>query len=732
MIQSVNRFLQTQWRNPHRRAWLGVLLVLALLLPLWLQANRWYGSRLLAEEHSRLSVEAALYANAISSAVNRRTALVRGLHAFVEAELFEDNFADEFAVFANRLHLSAAGVHNIAVAPDGIVRYVYPSTKNNLAVIGYEPLRDPRPAVRQDVERAIASQQVVLSGPHELLQGGTGLIARQAVFHEEQYWGLLNIAFDLPPLLAESGLTNVSNTTDIVLRDGLSGNVIFSVGEMTETEPVRQRIPLPDEEWELVAAPSAGWQALIRPSLQLFQGSGLIILILLTGLTYLVMSRQANLEEGIRNRTQELATVNAQLEQELAHRAQVRQILEQRVAERTRELTTLLDMSQQMASVLELRPLLTIILNQLQTLVAYTEATISVRQDEVYIILDYRGSYPPAEIVGLETPMAQAPLHFGMIERGHYLLIDDMAADTPTTVEFREAAPASLENLVERVRSYLAVPLLIKQDVIGLLSMSHPQPHHFTERDVELVTAVANQAAVAIENARLYEQAHQLAALQERQRLARELHDSVSQALYGIALGARTAHTLLQRETEQSLPQALAEPLAYVLSLAEAGLAEMRALIFELRPESLETEGLTTALSKQTAALQARHHLTIETELVPEPEVPLATKEALYRVAQEALHNVVKHARAQTVVVRLWCEEATRPADAAPGHLQQTAPTIYLQIEDDGIGFDTTQAFPGHLGLRSMRERVERLGGQLQLESRPGAGTRLWARIGHS
>jgi signal transduction histidine kinase len=732
MIQSVSAFLQTQWRDPSRRAWMGALLVLALLLPLWLQANRWYESRLLAEERSRLVVETSLLANAISSAVNRRTALMRGLHAFVEAELFEENFAAEFAIFAARLQLSAAGIHNIAVAPEGIVQYVHPPTADNLAVIGYEPLLDPRPAVRQDVERAIASQQVVLSGPHKLLQGGTGLIARQAVFHEGEYWGLLNIAFDLPPLLAESSLTDLNNANDFILRNSGDGMVIFSTGNLWEAEPVHQAIPLPDGEWELIASPGGGWAALIRPSLQLFQGSGLIILLLLTGLTHLVLSRQASLEEGIRSRTQELAAVNAQLEEELAHRAQVRQILEQRVAERTRELTTLLAMSQQMTSTLELRPLLTIILNQLQTLVAYTEATISVRRDEVYIILDYRGSYPPAQIIGLETPMAQAPLHFGTIERGQYLLIDDMAADTPIAVEFREAAPASLENLVERVRSYLAVPLMITQDIIGFLGMSHLQPHHFTERDVELVTAVANQAAVAIENARLYEQAQQLAALQERQRLARDLHDSVSQALYGIALGARTAHTLLQRETEQSLPQLLAEPLAYVLSLAEAGLAEMRALIFELRPESLETEGLTTALSKQTAALQARHHLTIETELVPEPEVPLATKEALYRVAQEALHNVVKHARAQTVVVRLWCEEATRPADAAPGHLQQTAPTIYLQIEDDRIGFDTTQAFPGHLGLRSMRERVERLGGQLQLESRPGAGTRLWARIGHS
>src|SRR5690606_4762228 len=145
------------------------------------------------------------------------------------------------------------------------------------------------------------------------------------------------------------------------------------------------------------------------------------------------------------------------------------------------------------------------------------------------------------------------------------------------------------------------------------------------------------------ENARLYEQALSLAALEERQRLARELHDSVSQALYGIALGARTARTLLDRaELAAEQTETLASPLDYVLSLAEAALTEMRALIFELRPESLAMEGLVVALTRQGDALEARHNVAVTTAFGPEPELPLSTKEALFRVAQEALHNVVK------------------------------------------------------------------------------------------
>jgi signal transduction histidine kinase len=220
-----------------------------------------------------------------------------------------------------------------------------------------------------------------------------------------------------------------------------------------------------------------------------------------------------------------------------------------------------------------------------------------------------------------------------------------------------------------------------------------------------VLQSLANQLAVAIENARLYEQAGQLAALEERQKLARELHDSVSQALYGIALGARTARTLLDRGSDSA--HALHDPLDYVLSLAEAGLAEMRALIFELRPESLKTEGLAAALTKQTDALRVRHRLDVQTTLCPEPDLSLDAKEALYRIAQEAMHNIGKHARASRVEVRLAEDGA-------------------------GVGFDPTGEFPGHLGLRSMRERAERLGGTFGVDSAPGQGTRLtaWLPLG--
>ena len=252
------------------------------------------------------------------------------------------------------------------------------------------------------------------------------------------------------------------------------------------------------------------------------------------------------------------------------------------------------------------------------------------------------------------------------------------------------------------------MPLVSRGQALGALNLYYLPGHEPGEDESVFLGAVADQTAVAVENAHLFATAQDTAALEERQRLARELHDSVSQALYGIILGTDAARTLLDRD-----PGRITEPLEYVLSLAKAGLAEMRALIFELRPESLATEGLIAALEKQAALVQARHKIAVHVSLCDEPDAPLEVKEALYRIAQEALNNTVKHAQAERVEL----------------HLEQEEDEILLEVYDDGKGFEAAGSFPGHLGLKSMRERVARLGGRLWIESAPGEGSRIRVRI---
>jgi signal transduction histidine kinase len=254
----------------------------------------------------------------------------------------------------------------------------------------------------------------------------------------------------------------------------------------------------------------------------------------------------------------------------------------------------------------------------------------------------------------------------------------------------------------------VATPIVYHDLSLGVLCSYFGTGTQLSSTEIDILTAIANHAAVAIENHRLYQEAQGVGALGERQRLARELHDSVSQALYGIGLGARTARTLVDRD-----PQKAIEPVEYVLSLVEIGLAEMRALIFELQPESLEAEGLVEALRKQVLTLPSRHEIEVDFADCDEPDLPLSVKEAVYRIAQEAIHNTVKHAQATALSIEIVCTDSE----------------LVLELHDNGRGFDTNGSFPGHLGLRSMRERAAKLDGEVRIESGPGQGVYVSVQI---
>jgi signal transduction histidine kinase len=195
----------------------------------------------------------------------------------------------------------------------------------------------------------------------------------------------------------------------------------------------------------------------------------------------------------------------------------------------------------------------------------------------------------------------------------------------------------------------------------------------------------------------------------ERQRLARELHDSALQALYGIAMAAQAA-----RRTAGGIPESdrLIEALDYIVDQSEAALVELRSLIFGLRPESVAEEGLVAGLRRLTAAVAARHKLHVEIVAETEPNIDNSAKEALYRIAQESLQNVVKHASARVVRV----------------HLVSEGDKVELVIDDDGIGFDSEADHPGHLGLRGMEQRAAAQNLELTVHSRPGGGAEVRVR----
>jgi PAS domain S-box-containing protein len=261
--------------------------------------------------------------------------------------------------------------------------------------------------------------------------------------------------------------------------------------------------------------------------------------------------------------------------------------------------------------------------------------------------------------------------------------------------------------------SAAVVPLVARDEEVGVLSVFYPADHDPTEADTDFLTAMADQVAVAVDNARLLGELEGKAALEERHRLARELHDSVSQALFSMNLTARATEIAVQ-QTGADPDGPVARGVAQLLELTQGALAEMRSLIFQLRPEALHEEGLTAAVRKHAAAVAAREGLEVrvhaEEERLALEEV---AEEELLRVVQEAVHNCVKHAHPHHVDIRL----AGVAGD--PG-------SLVVEIEDDGVGFEPSAPHPGHLGLDTMRERTERLGGRLVLES-SAAGSRVRA-----
>ncbi|NUS87559.1 MAG: sensor histidine kinase [Streptomyces sp.] len=295
--------------------------------------------------------------------------------------------------------------------------------------------------------------------------------------------------------------------------------------------------------------------------------------------------------------------------------------------------------------------------------------------------------------------------------------------DAPEEVREAIASAAPVIRTLRGDRTGAAWPLLCEGRVTGVLHCRYPPGRRPDGFDLTLLDGIAGHAARAVEGERWRAAARDKGALDERRRLSRELHDSVSQALYGITLGARTARELLNRHAGGGTDgdtacgtdgmSELAEPIDYIRQLADAAIAETRVLLGRLRPETLEAEGLVAALTRHVAALRDRYGIAAEATLGAEPETTPEAKHALYRIAQESLHNVAKHSGARHVRLHLL---------SGPG-------TVTLTVADDGVGFDSRRSFPGHLGLLSMRERAREVGGTLNVDSRPGQGSRIRATV---
>ena len=374
---------------------------------------------------------------------------------------------------------------------------------------------------------------------------------------------------------------------------------------------------------------------------------------------------------------------------------------EQRRAEQFRVIS---EVSRQITSIIDIDQVLNQVVHLIHKTFGYDHVAIATIEDEYAVYQVGAGrlwenpefQFNPAKLkIGNEGITGRAAAS------GKTIYLPDVRKD-----------PGYVEMEGSGTLSEVIVPVKVKGKVIGVLDAQSERINAFDESDLAVLQSLADQAAVAIENARLYKQAQQLAVVQERNRLARELHDSVTQALYGITLHAEAAY----RQLAANQTTLANEQLIELRGTAQEALREMRLLIFELRPSIVELQGLVPALRARLEAVEERAGMGVQFNVEGDPILPDTIQDGLYRIAQEALNNALKHAKANNIILNLT------------GKLK----SVTLEIIDDGVGFIPENAVEGGgLGLDGMIERAEIMDGNLTITSNPGSGTTVKIEVAY-
>ncbi len=401
------------------------------------------------------------------------------------------------------------------------------------------------------------------------------------------------------------------------------------------------------------------------------------------------------LEQRVEERTAELRR-NEQLFRDLA------ESLERRVADKTRDLSALYEVTAVASRSLDLQVILDQSLRQVLLALGGQTGFIHIPDNEGGL----RRAAGQSGLSGDETGQLERMIIINdladwVLAHGQPLLIPDITHDR----RVREAITG-----IAGLKTCMAAPIRASGQTLGVLNI-FGEKEQFRGEDLALLASIADQVGVSMENARLRQQASQAAVIAERERLARDLHDAVTQSLYSLTLFAEAGVEMVLAQDLDSLQHNLKR----IGETAQQALREMRLMVHELRPLDLQREGLVGALHRRLNAVEKRANVNGRLVVQELLELPLPVEEALYRIAQEALNNALKHGAVTAVTIYL----------RGDGQNQ-----VELEVADNGAGFDLEAARQkGGLGLISMRERAEQLGGSISILSAPGEGTRVIVKV---
>jgi two-component system nitrate/nitrite sensor histidine kinase NarX len=372
-------------------------------------------------------------------------------------------------------------------------------------------------------------------------------------------------------------------------------------------------------------------------------------------------------------------------------------------------LTVLHQISYDLASIVELEPLVDHALRQLRKIVDYRHAVLLLAEqgNESSTLQAYVASAPPSEFNVTQISMNDWPFLRSVLDEPEVIYVPDMHAGEIFQTGVVGLKIEQWADALKTSRSLLGLPMVAGERFVGMLNILHDSLDAYDASEMEVAHTFANQLAVAIDNVRLNKQAQQAAADHERSRIARDLHDSVTQTLFTASMIAEATPRIWDRDSDLAR-----QNLGRISLLTRGALAEMRSLLVELRSGVLADQTLEQLIETLAEATRVRSNAAVVVCIDCYGDPPPETVMAFYRITQETLNNTAKHAEATRIEISLTCEP-----DCAT-----------LEISDDGRGFDPQTVADGHLGLRIMAERAAEIGGDLEVKSSPGQGTQIRLR----
>ncbi len=371
----------------------------------------------------------------------------------------------------------------------------------------------------------------------------------------------------------------------------------------------------------------------------------------------------------------------------------------------------------------ELKYVLDFIVNQARgVLGADAVAIYTPQQSKTLLKIEASQGLTKEYIEEAIIPLGMAATGLASLSGNPVTIQDILEEKTYQDLKFDRNTKFVIKLFGEHFRALLVIPLIFSDgEVYGTLGLYYKQPCEFSKEEVSLAKAYANQTILAIENTRLRTSAKRSAVLAERNRLARELHDTVTQTLFSISLISGVLPELWLRDQAIGLTA-----LEELNQLARGAQAEMRTLLFELRPTALSDVKLETLIHQLVDAFSTHTRIAVNYTHQPlNPSIPENVKVVFYRIVQEALRNIEKHGHAANVTIQLETAPYTRKGSKKSKTNKNKNSCISVMIEDDGVGFYQSNLSADNFGIRIMHERASEIGANLHIESEPGGGTRI-------